>query len=352
MAKRGRAVVPRVCEARRPGDLLVAWACWPASVASADVSQQDNIVKVTLQGAVESDQDVYSAADQPRFEIQVGYPGVNVGCHVGVSDYGTDQPCGTQLMSGCPAAQCWIYTPAVSDGFRELFVDYDGPNIPGYLEFQFTVDSTPPQTILHTPPTGGSLRPRFDVEPKDDQFQVDSDRLECAFSLASSPAGAWGPCGKLGPLRAQQTYRLRARAIDPFGRPDPSPAEYVFSPTPCRLSILSHVRSVPEIVKYGVRARVHCIQPTQFTISLPFPVAVVQRFGLPIDTLGYINLRTTRQDQTRIIMVHVLRGIPRKLVQFLTTVARISGNRFRIDLGAYPDSYGAPAVIEDLLHRR
>ena len=332
--------------------LLAAWSIWSASVASADVSQQDNIVKVTLQGAVQRDQDVYDDSQQPSFDIQVLYPGVNIQCHVGISDYGTDEPCGTQQTSNCPAYQCWSYAPTVADGFGELYVDYDGPDIPGYLEFQFTIDSTPPQTILHTPPNGVSLRPRFDVEASDDQAPVDGDQLQCAFSPASSPAGAWGSCGTLGPLKPTGIYRLQARAVDLFGRPDPSPAEYVFSPTPCRLLMLGHVRSVPQIVKHGVRVRVHCVQPTQLTVSMPFPLSVVERFGLPVDTLGYINLSTTSQDQTRTIDVGVLRGIPRKLVQFLTSIAGSSGNRFRIDLGVYPSGYGAPVVVRDILHRR
>jgi hypothetical protein len=299
--------------------VLVAGAIWCVAPAAADVTQQDNNVKVTLVGGVtDSDGNVLSGSRATAFEIQVLTPATTVQCHM---NFDADATCGTQATTGCPTYQCWSYTAALStDGFAELTVDYDDGFLPSYLTFQFSAVSTPPDTTLAGPGENSSFnrpqsfeRPLFDIEPK----SAAPSSVQCTLSAPAAPAGPWRSCN-IPRLRLFGVYELRARAIDIFGRSDPTPAQTIFSPTPCRPRVLGHVRSLNDIVKHGLRLSVACIQVARFEIDVDLRQSLVSRFHLSSSNLGFVKGHSSKPLQTQVLTLHTLRGLPRLLFNLPT----------------------------------
>jgi hypothetical protein len=328
--------------------LLIVPAC-----AVADATTQDPTVKIILQAAQTTpDGDVFVGSLSPSFLVETLYAGPTVQCHV---DGASDGPCGTQITTGCPAVTCWRYVPALpKGGFHIMTVDYDVPDgIPGSLDFQFNADATAPDTVLHGPPApeesllpsvSANQHPTFDVSARDD-FLTSNDHFECTVARLGAGPGSFRTCDTSKPLprlRLTATYVYRVRTVDFLGRPDPTPSQYEFSPTPCRPRLLGHVHSLARIVAHGLRVRIVCVQPGRFQVLLELPLRETELLHLPSRALAELVGRMRRQGESRAMTVHALRGIP----TFLFQIARL-----RVDLTADETLYGAPGVLTDILHR-
>lgn len=336
---------------------LITWWLCGASVASADLTERDGAIEAALEGSVADELDTYVSTRTPVIDIKVSEPGWKVECRIG--QFGHDESCGTQQTSGCPVDQCWRFSPTLPDGYEEIYVDYLAPKgIPSYLQLQFTVDSTPPDTVLTPPLHGSPTRLNlFDSDYGDNVKPVEDfageDKLQCSLSLASKPPGAWGGCGAshLPRLRPHATYRLLARAVDIFGRPDPTPAEYVFSPTPCRVRVVG-IPSARSILKHGVKARVHCVQPTAFGINFAFSLSTIRRYYhgyAPPPLSPLVRARTSREGETETITVPGNHLKPIDVKTILGYTRRQKG--YRVDLQLYQADWGFPVFVRDLLRR-
>jgi hypothetical protein len=327
------------------GLLLALLLAVPAG-AAADVTMQDNIVKVVLQGAqTTSDGDVFVGTLTPSFLVEPLLDGATVQCHV---DFEADGPCGAPVSGGS------LYTPSLTQGgFHFIRVDYEVPGGGGsYLEFQFNADATPPDTVMHLPPApeesllpsvSANQHPQFDVSIRDD-FLTDNDSFQCTLSLLHAAPGAFHSCDPSKPLprlRLTSTYLYRVRTVDFLGRLDPTPAQYVFSPTPCRPSVIGHVRSLSAIAAHRLRVRVACVQPGRFIVQLALPLRETENLHLPSQVLAQSGGRMRLQGQRQLITLHLLRGIP----AFLFRIP------LRVDVVANETQYGAPGTAANVFAR-
>jgi hypothetical protein len=239
--------------------------------------------------------------------------------------------------------QCWTYSPAFhGDNDASLTVFYtflDGPT--KSFDFLFTIISKPPDTKLAGPtdnpyygPPSGSQRPQFDITPSssDDKVPVTT---QCTLWKAGTNPGPWGSC-KMPRLDLLGVYNFRARAVDIFHRPDPTPPPPIlFSPTPCRATAPRGVHDLRQIVRHGLKLTVKCIGKTKFETDLVLPNATVRRLGLPSGVLGFVKGQSTKPRQTLHLTLHTLRGLPAVLFTAPTVT---------IDLPTTPLSgYGAIA---------
>ncbi len=267
-----------------------------------------------MSGAV-SDQHggILSGARTPVFHIQVLLPDTNVQCSINI---GTNTACGTQQTSGCRAYQCWIYSHNAPDGENSIGIAEETQGYaPGGLNFLFNTYGEAPQTTLATPPepndnyTGAQAweRPAFDIAAPSDTLPV---KFQCSLSAASAAPAPWGSC-HLPRLSLTGIYRLRARAVDVFGRADPAPPQYVFSPTPCRAAVRGRVPRFSKIRQHGLPLTVTCIQPSRFGIELYVPQAwQYSCHGAEATVLGSVGGRTTRTQQTRRLTLHTFGCVP------------------------------------------
>lgn len=152
----------------------------------------------------------------------------------------------------------------------------------------FDVDLTAPQTELEAE---GHERP-YEVGPpkpwsigfvvSDDDPLARGDSVQCSFGKAEDEP-AWQTCASgVGPREGgvfkgptvpnrHQDYRFQARAIDDFGRIDPTPASFEFDPVPCVLGKVAPV-SIPRLIAKGLPVTVSC--------SLAGPEEAVQVYFL------------------------------------------------------------------------
>ena len=335
--------------------VLAALLIVPA-VASADVTDSsDPIVTVTLVGAKSDDSDnVFVGSLHPSFLIQVKDQSATVQCAMDTLSGGQDGPCGTPVTTGCQAFACFSYTPSVDKGgFHIMTVDYTISEFTTGKDFQFNADATPPDTALSLPPNplesllpspAANLRPQFDVNVKDD-FLEDDDFFQCTISLARSAPPPFRTCNTSKPparLRATSTYLYRVRTVDLLGRADPTPAQYVFSPTPCRPKLIGHVHGLSQIAHHGLRLKISCVQPGRFAVQLQLQLRVVVNLHLPSQDLGDVHGRMTRQGQTKTVTLHLLRGIPSFLFAGKPPMDVVVGETA---------GYGSPGSVTNILHR-
>ena len=309
--------------------VLLAASGWQAAPAGADVTQSDGVVKVTLVGARKINDQVWSGARRPIFRIQVLTPNTPVGCRRSL-DAKPGAPCGTEQSSGCPARQCWTYSMSVGrNASNSLYVDYTGAyDTSTYLEFDFNTYAAPPQTTMNAtdrePPVPWCSGLRAPILRRELQR-----RRPAPGPLPVRIVGAIGGLGALGKcrwahdgddpdlqvvlprLRRMGIYRFRARAVDVFGLEDPTPAQYVFSPTPCRASVRGRTPSYSQIVGHGLPLIVRCIEPGRFEIDLNVPPSWAFNCGGATTSLGYLLARTTRLDQTLRLRLRTHRCAPR-----------------------------------------
>jgi hypothetical protein len=113
-------------------------------------------------------------------------------------NFNADGPCGTQQTTGCPAIQCWTFTPSVANGTNFIYVDYSPANdVPSEFDFDFTTYDRPPHTALQTPPDPNDTftglqsveRPMFTVEAPGELLPVS---FRCSLSTSASRPGLWG----------------------------------------------------------------------------------------------------------------------------------------------------------------
>jgi hypothetical protein len=316
-----------------------------ASRAKADAtSTQDDGIQIVLEGgAVDDLFNYFVGSTQPVFDIKVpddGGPARDVQCGVTGQASG---PCGTQQTSGCPAATaCWRYAPTVPVGENTLYIDVNDQGGPSWEDtLRFTVDTTPPDTRIDKPPMNDTYdfpypkayeHPQFDMRDVDDNIPLEDDTLRCTLSSPSAPPGPWGSCN-LHRLRLTGVYRLRVQALDILGRPDPTPEDYVFSPTPCRARVLRHAGTLRGILRRGLRVRLTCIQPGRFEVDLSLSDADANRyFTEPL--LGFVKGRMRRAHQTRVVRWRTRRrNLPRAIFR---------AGRVRLKLLAGEVDYGAP----------
>jgi hypothetical protein len=251
----------------------------------------------------------------------------------------------------CRAAPSYSL-PVGDNEYNDLYVDYTvADETPTYLQFSFNTYATPPQTTLATPPApslsvSGARsfeRPFFDVSSDDvDPLPV---HFQCALSAPSASSVRWSACRwarngddpdpavVLPRLGLTGIYRFSTRAVDVFGRADPTPAQYVFSPTPCRASVRGRIPSYSQIVGHGLPIVITCIESGRFEIDLDVPSSWAFDCGGTTTTgLGYRFGRTARLDQTLRLRLRLLRCAPRPA----------SGTRrIPLQLLAIPEGFGA-----------
>ncbi len=287
----------------------------PIAVAAAGFTQSDTAVSVVMPGAVPDQGNGALSGDRaPVFQIHVLLPDTNVQCSM--NDDGTYTACGTQQTSGCPAYQCWTYSPTVTDGENTIDIgEFTDGYAPGGLNVNFTTYGEAPHTTLATPPDpndnyGGAQaweRPVFDIEAPSDLLPV---TFQCALSATQAAPGRWGSC-HLPRLRLTGIYRLGARAVDVFGRADPAPPQYVFSPTPCRAAVRGRMPRFSLIRHHGLPLTVTCIQPSRFGIELDVPDSwQYPCHGAEATELGSVGGHTTRTQQTLRLTLHTFRCVP------------------------------------------
>jgi hypothetical protein len=301
--------------------LVAVLACHVAA-AGADVVSNDGTVKVVFVGAAHRNfgaPSTLSGTHRPVFKIQVLQPNTPIQCQTnGVFSLDRLTACGTQQSTGCPAYQCWTYSPTVHDAqFNALYVNEEPPEFVWTdMEIDYTTYTKPPQTRIATPPdvseryVGSQVweHPLFSFsDPSSDPLPV---TFRCTLSAPSGRPGRWRSC-RLPRLRLTGVYRLRARAVDVFGRPDPTPAQYIFSPTPCRVSVHGRLPSYSRIRQHGLPLTIACIQPSHFETDLTVPYSwQYSCHGNTTNSLGFIRGRTTRGRQALHITLHTFPCAP------------------------------------------
>src|SRR3954452_22616383 len=219
---------------------------------------------------------------QPTFEIQVDFSqapdAVDVTCKL---NDGPDGPC-TARQDSCPVSACWIETvsyPADSNNHNLTVTlrDSDGQDL-GEEDFFFAVDATPPDTVLAPLPSVEPLpldfpsatRAEFGFESVD---TIDfPGRFECSLTdLGAEGPGAWSACKPErtlpDKLQPRGRYRFWVRSVDFLGRPDPTPASYAFSPTPCQVRVVKRPASLRALTRNGLRVHLSCLQPTSWQLQ-------------------------------------------------------------------------------------
>lgn len=263
----------------------------------------------------------------PTFHIRLDHDppaGYQLYCHV---DSGPVGPCGTQDAQ-CPVAQCWTYTASHdADGDGHVLTvttsTADGSDDDDVAGLFYSVDTTPPETQLV-----GISGPNSPLQFPDARHvafgfaRADDDSydgtFQCAIttSSAGSPA-SWSKCAseqrQPQKLSLTATYRFWVRAIDFLGRPDPTPASYVFSPTPCHLKVLSHPHRLRAIVQHGLKLRMSCVQAAPFEVALLLNTAQTVKLGLPSSLLGVADAETKTPQTSKTFTLHPFKGLPKSL---------------------------------------
>ena len=264
----------------------------------------------------------------PTFHIQAdlsGAPsGYEVHCHFDTNPF--DSPCGTQDPQ-CPVSQCWTLTASHdSDGDgHSLTVTIEAPDYSDSYDTAglfYNVDTTPPDTQL-----GHSDVANYPIDFPDArhaQFffsapEPDTDAtFQCAITAPGVAAPAsWSKCfsGQRQPqkLSLTATYLFWVRAVDFLGRPDPTPASYLFSPTPCHLKLVSHPHRLRAIAQRHLKLRMSCVQPAPFEVALLLNTAQTIKLGLPSPVLGVFDGETKAPQTSTTFTFRTFKGLPKKL---------------------------------------
>lgn len=268
---------------------------------------------------------------QPTFQIQADFsqaPGAaDVRCKL---NDGPEGPC-TARQDSCPVSACWIESlsfPADSNnhGLTVTLVDSDGQDL-GEEDIFFAVDATPPDTVLASVDGVGPLPIGF-PSPTRVAFGFESvdtidfpGRFECALTdVASGGPGSWSRCRPEqtlpDKLQPRARYRFWVRAVDFLGRPDPTPASYAFSPTPCQVRVVKRPASLRALVRHGLRVHLSCVQPTSWKLqlfldphlSVPFNIRDLLAHGA-----GQTTAPFTERDIT--LHLHVIPRLPKGLLR-------------------------------------
>jgi len=328
--------------------------------ASAHAGGGPNALKVTVDPPSRpqepgSDQYVIGTRT-PTFHVQADLSGAppdyQVRCHV---DTNPDGPCGTQ-DSQCPVSQCWTFTASHdSDGDGHILTvtisspdgtdDYDVGGI------SYNVDTTPADTQLGDPDAGDYPIDFPDRRHVQFWFSApDPDSLDATFQCAITAPGAaapssWSKCASAQrqpqKLAVTGTYRFWVRAIDFLGRPDPTPVSYIFSPTPCRLKVVSGARTLRAITKHGLKLRMTCLEPVGLDVKLLLNTAQTIKLQLPYSQLGEKFATPKAPQSSTTFTLHTYKGLPKKLFR-----------QKKLFVGLVSNTIGTPPkLIELKLHR-
>jgi hypothetical protein len=266
----------------------------------------------------------------------------------------TDGPwgsCGAVATSPCPKSACYSYSPAVGrDAQYAIFtrlVDTDGDQEggAGQAEYDFQVDTTPPQTKLNLSSVNGQS-PQGDGHHASFTFSTDDPhgRFECTLSQTATP-GPWKACssGKNIPFQIPVSTKMvhfSVRAVDPLGRVDPSPPTYAFSAIPCRARLLTRARTLAELARTGMRVRITCVTPSAWHFFIEPTTTLARR--LEIHELGGFTGLFRRAGQSRTITVKAfsLHDLPAQFASQPLPVAYVTAP----DTEDYED-FGAPQRI-------
>lgn len=183
--------------------------------------------------------------------------------------------CGAPAGGSCPLSECFSYAPAITvDGSFSIFtrlVGSDGTEEYGAREseFDFAVDTARPDTQLQLDyldgrsPGGRAADPSF-------TFSSDNDfaTFQCSVNASGAKPGIWKACKSGRPIPFKlalttQIFQFSVRAVDQFGRPDPTPTSTTFSPKPCRARLLTRPRTLLALT-HGMRVRITCVEPSSW----------------------------------------------------------------------------------------
>lgn len=220
--------------------------------------------------------------------------------------------CGSPALGTCPLSQCFRYSPPLTSDAqytiltRLIGTDGTQEGGAGTASFDFSVDSTPPNTHLRIgyfgtqSPTGDGRHAMFTFSSDDP-----SATFQCAVGFSPVLSGPWKRCSSDAniPFALPVTTRTQhygVRAVDVFGRVDPSPPTYAFTTIPCRARVLTHARTLAALVK-GIRVRITCVTPSAWH----FLILPESRLGrrLALELGGYTGV-FRRAGQSRTITVH------------------------------------------------
>ena len=331
--------------------VLLTLAALPASAHAADGDH----LKVTVDQPSKLEEaggDTYLVGtQQPTFHVQADQipPGYEVECQV---DGPPPGPCGTQDPQ-CPVAQCWTYSPSFSsDGDHQLTVAITDPNASDDFDVggvYFSIDTTPPDTKLDM--VEGAIGFPDARHVAFAYSRADDDSLDSTFQCAiTSPSvqapSSWSKCAPPGQRQPQKlavtgTYRFWVRALDFLGRPDPTPATYLFSPTPCHLKVVGHPHRLRAIVQHGLKLRMTCVEPVGFEISLLLNNAQVNSLQLPSALLGVVDAQTKTPQTSVTFTLHTFKGLSKKLFR-----------QKKLFVALYTNVIGTPPKLVELkLHK-
>lgn len=272
----------------RRGDLCritaIAAAAVVLALALPAFAAAEATVTITPPGGALVDSlpnDLRIAETQPTFLVSGSEAGT-LRCNLDNAVSGGESafaPCGAPPPT-CATATCQTYTPpTLASGPHVLTAelethDAEGNRAVARAFIPFVVDLTPPGTEIEFE---GDERPYPIGPPKpwsvpfavsDDDPLARADSVQCSFGKAGA-APAWQTCATgVGPREGgsfdgppvpnrHQDYRLEVRAIDDFGRADPTPAAYEFDPVPCVLRKVAPV-SIPRLIAKGLSVTVTC----------------------------------------------------------------------------------------------
>jgi hypothetical protein len=244
--------------------------------------------------------DFRTTETQPTLAI-VGTDGSQLTCNLDNAESGgepTYVPCGPS-PSTCSGSVCANFQPAtpLANGVHQLVAQLDGGAAQAFV--QFTVDLTPPQTLIDQQ-SGTVLRPVFSFFiHEDDQFDR-SDSAQCSLTRLGAPT-AWRTCasnlgGGFGAsfrspaeLPARHVdYRFQVRAVDDFGRADPTPAATEFDPVPCAVTARSI--SIARLISTGIPVTLNCSYAHKIILDFFFLGANGRRVPIGTATNNYPNL--------------------------------------------------------------
>ena len=271
---------------------------------------------ISPDGAIQQVNTGEGLIDSPSFSLLVqATAGATLTCTL------DDQPvgCGSAPPT-CAGTVCAVFTASgESQGDHQLFVtdtDAAGHTVDQNV-YDVSVDLTPPDTSnlllddqMENPRV---LHPAFAFDVDDDSEADTSqtplaDSAQCSFTAVGA-APVWSPCptykGNDDEEDFQYTasvppahvdYLFQARAVDAFGRVDPTPVSMLYDPQPCTVKVAAP-RTVRKLLGTALTATVQCTGTTSAVLELALlgtnghakPLNQVLRDSLPLIPPAHLN---------------------------------------------------------------
>jgi hypothetical protein len=257
------------------------------SVVCAPVRADSRPLTISPQAPIQQVDSSDGLTDSPTFSLLVqATSGTTLTCTLDNQPVG----CGPSPPT-CPGTVCAVFTAtAQSQGEHLLDVtDTDGAgHTVDQNSYIVSVDLTPPDTAnlllddqLESPK---ALRPVFAFDIEDDNQPetaepLVSDSAQCSFTPLGA-AAVWSPCPvytgpdeeeefEYTPLLAATpvVYLFQGRAVDTFGRVDPTPVSMQYDPMPCTVQVAAP-RTVRKLFGAALTASVQCTGSTSAVLEL------------------------------------------------------------------------------------